>query len=283
MNAIAGISVDVDSVACHLRGYGFFDSSDRDSVYGPAMMRMLELFERHDVKATFFLVAEELRERPELLQELVSRGHEIGSHSLTHSIAVDPDGAAIRKEVVESKTILEQLSQTRVVGYRSPGWERPRGLTDALREAGYVYDASGYPALMLALLRWQVRRRGGQRPARRIGPTEDCRSFVAQLPMCHLPVVGLPYYHTLKLLLPRSAFAGLRWSILQFARPIHYVFHAVDFLACREDGLDPRLCRHPGMEMSLAQKLQSAEEEIQLLARRFALRPLCDLSQRQNC
>lgn len=45
---------------------------------------LLELLEAHGAKATFFLVAERAATRPELVAEILRRGHDIGNHSLSH-------------------------------------------------------------------------------------------------------------------------------------------------------------------------------------------------------
>jgi len=47
------ISIDVDSVASHLCGYGIRESSDIESVYQIALPRICECFEQLKVKATF--------------------------------------------------------------------------------------------------------------------------------------------------------------------------------------------------------------------------------------
>lgn len=45
---------------------------------------VLDLLERHSVKATFFVIGEKAGKHPELLQEILSRGHSVGNHSQSH-------------------------------------------------------------------------------------------------------------------------------------------------------------------------------------------------------
>jgi peptidoglycan/xylan/chitin deacetylase (PgdA/CDA1 family) len=47
-------------------------------------LAMLDLLDRHGARATFFLVGERAARRPELVREIVRRGHGIGNHSHTH-------------------------------------------------------------------------------------------------------------------------------------------------------------------------------------------------------
>ncbi|MFT4247559.1 MAG: polysaccharide deacetylase family protein [Pseudomonas sp.] len=47
-------------------------------------LALLDLLDRHGARATFFLVGERAARRPELVREIVRRGHGIGNHSQTH-------------------------------------------------------------------------------------------------------------------------------------------------------------------------------------------------------
>ena len=45
---------------------------------------LLDLLDRYQTKAVFFMIGEKVRAHPELAREVVRRGHEIGNHTLTH-------------------------------------------------------------------------------------------------------------------------------------------------------------------------------------------------------
>ncbi len=45
---------------------------------------LLDLLDRYNVKATFFVVGDNVRKYPHLLKEMVGRGHSIGNHSFNH-------------------------------------------------------------------------------------------------------------------------------------------------------------------------------------------------------
>ena len=51
-------------------------------------LAVLDLLDAHAAKATFFLVGERARARPELVREMVARGHGIGNHSHSHPQSV---------------------------------------------------------------------------------------------------------------------------------------------------------------------------------------------------
>lgn len=110
--------------------------------------RLLELLDRHDARATFFIVAEMLGTCADLFRTTAER-HEIASHGLTHRRLTDLDAAGVDVELRESRRLLETLG-TRVRGFRSPFLMTPPNWARRLRRAGYAYDSSSgrcYPSL----------------------------------------------------------------------------------------------------------------------------------------
>lgn len=47
---------------------------------------LLDLLSRHATRATFFLIGQKVSHYPELVREILVRGHEIGNHSYTHEV-----------------------------------------------------------------------------------------------------------------------------------------------------------------------------------------------------
>ena len=45
---------------------------------------ILDILDRHRIKALFFLVGERAMQHPELVRDILARGHEIGNHTQTH-------------------------------------------------------------------------------------------------------------------------------------------------------------------------------------------------------
>jgi peptidoglycan/xylan/chitin deacetylase (PgdA/CDA1 family) len=48
---------------------------------------ILDILDRHGLKAVFFLVGERAARHPDLVREIIARGHEIGNHTQTHPAA----------------------------------------------------------------------------------------------------------------------------------------------------------------------------------------------------
>jgi peptidoglycan/xylan/chitin deacetylase (PgdA/CDA1 family) len=284
MKRLAGISVDVDSVASHLQGYGFDRPADRGDAYTRAIPRAIELFEQFGIRGTFFLIADEAREHPDIVSMIASENHEIASHSMTHPLHLGTLPAADRqREIMDSRSLLQDLSGQEVTGFRAPGWGLPIDLLPELLAAGYRYDASAFPSAVLMLLRRSVSRRsesgqpssgrgvgrvGGASAGTRVTPSGP----IWEIPIATTPVLRLPYYHTLRYLMPGRLFGVLESAALLRRGPISYVFHAVDFLGSTEDDLDSRIARHPGMMLDLDGKLELCSSALATLAsRRTAL------------
>jgi len=289
--SVAGLSVDVDSVASHLEGYGFARPEDDGAAYRIAIPRILELFERSGVRGTFFLIAGEAEAHGDVVREIVTQGHEVASHSMTHSLpffGLGPE--ALQREVFDSKEALESVSGIRVSGFRAPSWDLPDGLLQHLVDAGYRYDASEYPSILLPLLRRSIARRSASGRTNTgssawkgvFGPTRPHYlstggSGVWELPICTAPWIRVPYYHTLRFVLPEPVFRGLGMLARSRPGPISYQLHAVDFLSVKADHLDPRIDRHPGMNRSLGTKLDLAAAAIDELRRKRDVVPLVEV------
>jgi polysaccharide deacetylase family protein (PEP-CTERM system associated) len=114
-----------------------------DSTY-----HLLDLFDRHRTKATFFVLGYVARRSPQLVREIAARGHEIASHGYAHRLAYTQTPKQFLRDVVRARRLLEDLSGTPVVGYRAPSFSIRSDndwAYDALVQAGYVYDSSLFP------------------------------------------------------------------------------------------------------------------------------------------
>ena len=112
-------------------------------------MRVLTLFEKYNIRATFFVVADVIQHYPGLVESIADHGHEIACHGLHHACKIDPktkkpllSPSEFEKRTKQAKTMLEKVSGENVIGYRAPnalvgGW-----MLDSLENIGFKYDSS---------------------------------------------------------------------------------------------------------------------------------------------
>jgi polysaccharide deacetylase family protein (PEP-CTERM system associated) len=111
-------------------------------------LRMLDLFDQHSAKATFFFVGWVADRFPRLVRETVDRGHEIACHSYWHRTIYSLDPAEFRKDTRRARRAIEDAGGAQVFGYRAPSWSITRDCLwalDILAEEGFTYDSSIYP------------------------------------------------------------------------------------------------------------------------------------------
>lgn len=85
-----------------------------------ATERILALLRRHDVRATFFLVGEDIESHPELARALAQAGHQLGNHSYSHRRLLFKTPAFIRKEVEKTNEALRALGYGEPIAFRPP-------------------------------------------------------------------------------------------------------------------------------------------------------------------
>jgi peptidoglycan/xylan/chitin deacetylase (PgdA/CDA1 family) len=97
---------------------------------------LLDLLERRDVKATFFVIGEKAVAHPELVDRIIQQGHQLGNHSFQHSTCIFfQKVAAVVKDVEAVQQVLKQHGVEPLV-YRPPvGIVTPR-LQPALEKTG---------------------------------------------------------------------------------------------------------------------------------------------------
>ncbi|AYL96811.1 polysaccharide deacetylase family protein [Mucilaginibacter celer] len=97
---------------------------------------ILNLLKQKNVKATFFCTANYAVNRPDIIGQIVTDGHEIASHGYFHSDFKS-------EHLLQSKLVLQQISRTEVTGFRMA---RMMPVDEAeIAEAGYEYNSSLNP------------------------------------------------------------------------------------------------------------------------------------------
>jgi polysaccharide deacetylase family protein (PEP-CTERM system associated) len=110
--------------------------------------RLLELFDLHGVKCTFFVLGWVTEKSPQLVKRIQAAGHEVACHGLTHELVYKQKPEVFRDETRRSKAMLEDLIGEPVIGYRAASYSITREsmwALDILCDLGFTYDSSIFP------------------------------------------------------------------------------------------------------------------------------------------
>jgi peptidoglycan/xylan/chitin deacetylase (PgdA/CDA1 family) len=83
-------------------------------------VRMLDLLDRHQVRATFFMMGRNVERHPAVAREVLARGHEIGNHSYSHPKLILMPPARVRDEVTRTDQLLREIGVTGTIHFRTP-------------------------------------------------------------------------------------------------------------------------------------------------------------------
>jgi polysaccharide deacetylase family protein (PEP-CTERM system associated) len=124
------------------------DWPSRPSRVSVSTGRVLDLFAKAGIKATFFTLGWVARTQPALVRRIVAEGHELGSHGMEHVQAHTQTPEQFRADVRATKRILEDVSGQAVRGYRAATFSIGASnlwAFDVLAEEGHVYSSSVNP------------------------------------------------------------------------------------------------------------------------------------------
>lgn len=104
--------------------------------------RVLELLNKYDIKATFFVPADTGRRHPDRVREIFDHGHEIGHHGDSHKSPVRMDRDIEKQGLEVGVETLQKLTGVAPKGYRSPSWDLSPNSAGLFEEFGFLWDSS---------------------------------------------------------------------------------------------------------------------------------------------
>ncbi|EED33961.1 polysaccharide deacetylase [gamma proteobacterium NOR5-3] len=110
--------------------------------------RILQLFDDHKVKATFFTLGWVAERCPNMVRRIVSQGHELASHGWEHVRVTQQTPEEFRADIRKTKGFLEDLGACAINGYRAASYSIGASnlwALDELADAGYHYSSSIAP------------------------------------------------------------------------------------------------------------------------------------------
>lgn len=111
-------------------------------------LRILDVLDAYQAKATFFFLGWVAERFPQLVRETAARGHEIACHSYWHRLIYTLSPKEFEEDTVRAKSVLEDIVGDAVYGYRAPSWsitQKSLWALEILFNAGFTYDSSIFP------------------------------------------------------------------------------------------------------------------------------------------
>lgn len=107
-------------------------------------LKILDELRLRNVKATFFVLGERVKQYPWILRQIVAEGHEIGNHTYNHRLLSVMSNELIGKEILETQEAIKKA-----VGYETRLFRPPYG--------AYRPDSNSlFHSLGLSVILWSV-------------------------------------------------------------------------------------------------------------------------------
>ncbi|MFH2138117.1 MAG: polysaccharide deacetylase family protein [Candidatus Omnitrophota bacterium] len=150
------VQVDLDGLWTYCRYLGREVSPEKtDPVYTEGLVRFLELFNKYNIKATFFIVGKDAHNPVHrvLIEQIAGQGHEIANHTMTHPERFSClSENEINKEISLCSDVLQKISGQEPAGFRAPTFGVNEKVLSVLSDRGYTYDSSLVPSGILPLI-----------------------------------------------------------------------------------------------------------------------------------
>ncbi len=111
-------------------------------------LHTLELLGQTKNKATFFVLGTVAEHYPDIVKEILNRGHEVATHGYSHKLVYDMGPQEFEDDLKISLEHLSKAGCDQILGYRAPYWsitKRSRWALEVLSKLGFKYDSSIFP------------------------------------------------------------------------------------------------------------------------------------------
>ncbi len=148
---INGLSVDVEDWFQVGAFENVIERSDWDDLslrVEDNVVRILDMFDEADVKATFFTLGWVAQRHGPLMRRIVEAGHELASHGYDHARVFTFNQKEFGEDIRKAREILEDASGATITGYRAPSFsidQRTPWAYVELAQQGYAYSSSVAP------------------------------------------------------------------------------------------------------------------------------------------
>ena len=104
--------------------------------------KLLDLLAAHHIKATFFVIGENVAEHPDIVARAAREGHEIANHSWSHPNLAKMSDEGVRRQLRQTDEAIKSATGTR------PTLLRPPYGSITEREKRWIHDEFGYQIVL---------------------------------------------------------------------------------------------------------------------------------------
>lgn len=151
MTILNALSIDVEE---YFQVSGLADVIRREDweLYPSRLMvgleRVLQVLDKHQIKATFFFLGWVAQHLPQSVEKVAQQGHEIALHGYDHQLIYTQTPEAFEADIQLALQHIRAVYQGPIEGYRAPSFsvrEDTLWALDILKKLGFQYDSSIFP------------------------------------------------------------------------------------------------------------------------------------------
>jgi peptidoglycan/xylan/chitin deacetylase (PgdA/CDA1 family) len=226
------LSFDIEEFDMPLEYGKEIDFQDQINISISGTNHILDILDKHGVKATFFSTVIFAQNATEVIKRIISSGHELASHSYYHS-------AFEIEHLATSKKALKEISGQEITGFRMP---RMKSIDEnEVRKAGYLYNSSINPTWLPGRYNNLARPR-----------TKFKEAGIWQIPASVSPILRFPLFWLSFHNLPIKIYQWLAERTLKKDGYLNIYFHPWEFTDLEDKnrfGFPVYLSKNSGIKM----------------------------------
>jgi polysaccharide deacetylase family protein (PEP-CTERM system associated) len=232
---INALSFDLEDWFCahNLRAFTPYSTWESQQLRIVSSTRvLLDLLDRRQVRATFFVLGWIADRAPDLIREIAARGHEIGTHGYAHRLLTEMSPGDFESDLQRALDVTGRLVEKEIIGSRVPCFTMTPSTSwglAILRRNGLLYDSSVFPVACHPDYGW---------PGASLGVSMFAESIVefplacSQIAGLRIPHGGGAYFRLLPYWITRALFRRCNRE----GRPMMFYLHPWEV-----DPMQPRL------------------------------------------
>ncbi len=149
------LSFDVDGLWAQEQLWGKLSTSQieeikkNDVVIKKGLPIVLNFLKEHDIKATFFVVGQNVENYKNEHKRILKEGHEIASHTYSHPVNLSSLTYKEKEfEISKNEKIIQQILNVKPIGFRAPTYSIDKETINILEKRNYLYDSSIIPTFI---------------------------------------------------------------------------------------------------------------------------------------